>query len=79
MSLKVQVMKRFIVQCNLCRQRVESKEKETYESCRCGNLTIRGGIELGRVVWTYHMDTMTDCSVWEILEIPNKFEVKNFY
>lgn len=36
-------MERFIVKCLKCHDIVESKHKDEFVTCKCGNMTIGGG------------------------------------
>jgi hypothetical protein len=63
---KVYEMVRFIYKCELCKDTIESDSNEPVR-CKCGNLTISGGINYGGLISSIH-DCITDLSEWRLVK-----------
>jgi hypothetical protein len=63
---KVYEMTRFIYKCELCKDVIESTSRE-HVGCKCGNLSISGGIYYGGLISCLE-DYITDLSEWKLVE-----------
>ena len=59
-------MTHFKYRCDLCKDTIESLDK-TPVFCKCGNLSISGGIEYGGLVTSIE-EFITDVSEWKLIE-----------
>jgi hypothetical protein len=67
MNGKTYELKRFMYQCDLCMDKIESTDNIHTITCLCKNLSIRGGIkDIGFV--SSIIDLITDISEWKLVE-----------
>jgi len=63
---KTYEMTRFLFQCNLCNDIVESLSEDIV-TCKCKNLILSGGITHGGLIASLY-DVVTDLSEWKLIE-----------
>lgn len=59
------------MKCLSCLEIVESKFIHDFKSCKCGKVSVDGGITAGNRVLGHPKD-MEDCSVWKTEGFPRK-------
>ena len=66
----VYVLTKFQYECLLCDDVVESKHERDFVSCKCGALSLDGGLKSGRILG--NAKEMRDVSIWTTQATPSK-------
>uniref|UniRef100_A0A6C0JP15 DUF7695 domain-containing protein n=1 Tax=viral metagenome TaxID=1070528 RepID=A0A6C0JP15_9ZZZZ len=60
-------MTKFAYRCNICNDIVNSVDTQVSVTCKCDNLTLRGGTQYGGII-AAKFDSITDISEWKLVK-----------
>jgi len=60
----MKVILRNSIKCNHCNDEIESKHRHNFATCKCGKVSVDGGKDYGRILYTEESD-YTDTSIYD--------------